>query len=190
MKKAAVANVSAAPSLAALLPVQNDTARSGGSKRGVVLAAVILLGVGGAWIASTEGVFSKKDTQVSAGAETIAPTPQPVASVTPQPVASVTPQPVATIAPKPVTATTTYTATGIRLAWKVKGIDVDSIGIGAAEDGKEFADIETLASDVRFFDFVKTDTVGKTKFKVTITSSGGETFSSTVQLRGRFTVSG
>jgi len=196
-KKTAVANLPATPAPAALLTVQSDRAKSSGSKRVGILAAVILLGLGGALIANNEGFLSKKDNEVIAGVETITPTPQPVATVTPQPVATpssqpvatVTPKPVATIAPKPVTASSTYTETGIRLAWNVKGIKAESIGISTAEDGKEFAEIATFADDVRFFDFMKTDTAGETKFRVSVTSTDGEAFSSTIQLRGRFAVS-
>ena len=164
----------------------------------MALAAVAILGIGGTWIASNEGLFSKKDNEVIAVAETTAPTPKPVVTETPKPVVtetpkpvvSPTPKPVVTKAPNPVTASSTYTETGIRLAWKVKGIDVESIGVSTAEGKKEFSEIATLASDIRFFDFVKTDTAGETKFRVTITSKNGETFSSTIPLRGRFTVSG
>ena len=162
----------------------------------MALAVIVLLGIGGALIANNEGLFTKKDNEVIAGAETTVPTPQPVASPTPQPVASPTPQPVASPTPKPVvmkepkpvTASSTYTETGIRLAWKVIDIEVESISVGTAEGKKEFSEIATLASDIRFFDFAKTDTAGETKFRVTITSRSGETFSSTIPLRGRFTV--
>ena len=206
VKKTAVVSFPVTPAPTPLLAVESDTARSGASKKVVALAAVAILGIGGTWIASNEGLFSKKDNEVIAVAETTAPTPkpvvtetpkpvvtetpQPVVTETPKPVVSPTPKPVVTKAPNPVTASSTYTETGIRLAWKVKDIDVESIGVSTAEGKKEFSEIATLASDIRFFDFVKTDTTGETKFRVTITSKNGETFSSTIPLRGRFTVSG
>jgi hypothetical protein len=182
VKKTAVTSFPVTPAPTALLAVESDTSRSGASKKVVALAAIVLLGIGGTLLADDQGFFSKKDNEVIAEAETTVPTPQPVATPTPQPVA--------TLAPKPVKVSSTYTETGIRLAWNVKGIPVESIGISAADDGKEFAEIATLASDVRFFDFVKSDTVGETKFRVSITSSDGKAFSSAIQLRGRFTVSG
>jgi len=196
VKKTALASFPVTPAPTPLLAVESDTARSGASKKVVALAAVAILGIGGTWIASNEGLFSKKDNEVIAVAETTAPTPKPVVTETPQPVVtetpkpvvSPTPKPVVTKAPKPVTASSTYTETGIRLAWRVKDIDVESISVSTAEGKKEFSEIATLASDIRFFDFIKTDTVGITKFKVTITSRNGEVFSSTIQLRGRFTV--
>ena len=89
---------------------------------------------------------------------------------------------------KPITTSFTYTSTGIRLAWIVKGIDVESILISSAEDGKDFTEIKNLASTARFLNLMKTDTTGSTKFQVTTTSTKGETFSSTVGLRGRFTI--
>ena len=190
VKKTALASFPVTPAPTPLLAVESDTARSGVSNKVVALAAVAILGIGGTWIASNEGLFSKKDNEVIAVAETTAPTPKPVVTETPKPVVTETPKPVVTKALNPVTASSTYTETGIRLAWKVKGIDVESIGVSTAEAKKEFSEIATLASDIRFFDFVKTDTAGETKFRVTITSKNGETFSSTIPLRGRFTVSG
>lgn len=89
---------------------------------------------------------------------------------------------------KPITTSFTYTSTGIRLAWSVKGIDVESILVSSAEDGKDFTKIKTLAPTTRFLNLMKTDTTGSTKFQITTTSSKGETFSSTVGLRGRFTI--
>jgi hypothetical protein len=72
----------------------------------------------------------------------------------------------------------------------VRDIDVESIAVSTAEDGKEFSEVATPSSDARSINFEKTDTVGKTKFRVTIISVNGEAISSTIQLRGRFTVSG
>jgi hypothetical protein len=65
---------------------------------------------------------------------------------------------------------------------------VESILISSAEDGKDFAEIKNLASTARFLNLMKTDTTGSTKFQVTTTTTKGETFSSTVGLRGRFTI--
>ena len=190
VKKTALASFPVTPAPTPLLAVESDMAKSGSSKKVVALAAIVLLGIGGTWIASNEGLLSKKENEVIAVAETAAPTPQPVVTETPQPSASPTPKPVVKMEPKLVTASSTYTETGIRLAWKVKDIDVESIAVSAAEDGKEFSELANPASDIRSINFEKTDTAGKTKFRVTITSVNGEDFSSTIQLRGRFTVSG
>jgi hypothetical protein len=65
---------------------------------------------------------------------------------------------------------------------------VESILISSAEDGKDFAEIKTLAPTARFLNLMKTDTTGSTKIQVTTTSSKGETFSSIVGLRGRFSI--
>jgi len=89
---------------------------------------------------------------------------------------------------EPITTSITYTSTGIRLAWSVKGIDVESIRISSAENDKDFMEIKTLTSTARSLNFMKTDTTGSTKFQVTAISTEGKTFSSTVGLRGSFTI--
>jgi hypothetical protein len=89
---------------------------------------------------------------------------------------------------QPITTSFTYTATGIRLAWSVKGIDVESIQISTAENGKDFIEIKALTGTARSLNFMKTDTTGSTKFQVTATSTEGKTFSSTLALRGSFTI--
>jgi hypothetical protein len=196
--KKAVASFPKTPAPIIPATVELERNKSRGSNKGLLLAALVLLGLGGFWIANNQGVFSKNGNEVITEAEnnvstpqpvvTATPTPQPVATATTPPVTTPTPKPVATKTPKPVTTSITYTATGIRLGWLVKGVDVESIGISTAEDGKEFTEIQTLAGDIRFLSFTKTDTAGETKFRVTITSTSGETFSSMISLRGRFTV--
>jgi hypothetical protein len=89
---------------------------------------------------------------------------------------------------KPLSTSFTYTSTGIRLTWDIKEVDVKSILISSAEDGKTFTELKTLPSDTRFLNITKTDTTGLTKFQVTTATTKGERFSSTVELRGRFTV--
>jgi hypothetical protein len=105
----------------------------------------------------------------------------------PQAVAPIT-EPITVPTREPITTSITYTATGIRLAWSVKGINVESIRISSAENDKDLIEIKALTGTARSLNFMKTDTTGSTKFQVTAISTEGKTFTSTVGLRGSFTI--
>lgn len=135
------------------------------SNRNVAIVALLLvLGFGGFMFANNPSSPAEVESEVVTEPEVVTPPANPI------------------------TTSFTYTSTGIRLAWNVKGIDVESILISSAEDGKDLAEIKNLASTARFLNLMKTDTTGSTKFQVTTTTTKGETFSSTVGLRGRFTI--
>jgi hypothetical protein len=156
-------------------PATPTKAKKTSSNRNVAIVALLLvLGFGGFMFANNPSSPAEVQSEVVAEPEVVAKE-EVIAPIT---------KPIA----KPITTSFTYTSTGIRLAWNVKGIDVESILISSAEDGKDFAEIKNLASTARFLNLMKTDTTGATKFQVTTTSTKGETFSSTVGLRGRFTI--
>ena len=138
--------------------------KSGKTKYVAIVALLLVLGFGGFMFANNLSSPAEVQSEVVAEPEVVAPIANPI------------------------TTSFTYTSTGIRLTWSVKGIDVESILISSAEDGKDFAEIKNLASTARFLNLMKTDTTGSTKFQVTTTTTKGETFSSTVGLRGRFTI--
>jgi adenylate kinase len=153
------------PITALKLPAATKVAKkTRGNKNVVIVTLLLVLGFGGFMLASNDFSLADKQSEVVTEPEVVAPPA------------------------KPITTSITYTSTGIRLAWIVKGIDVESILISAAEDGKDFAEIKNLASTARFLNLMKTETTGSTKFQVTTTTTKGETFSSTVRLRGRFTI--
>jgi hypothetical protein len=146
-------------------PKKSNKVKKTSSNRNVaIVALLIVLGFGGFMFANNPSSPAEVQSEVVTEPEVVAPPA------------------------KPITTSITYTATGIRLAWSVKGIDVESILISSAEDGKDFTEIKNLASTARFLNLMKTDTTGATKFQVTTTTTKGETFSSTVGLRGRFTI--
>lgn len=181
VKRQAPAAISPAPTA-----VQNE--KSGRSKRGIFLLVAVLL-FGGIYL------VMNRDNQ---SATTAAPTPvtTPTETATPEPSASATAEPVATesATQEPVAATGTvrasylYTSTGIRLAWNVSGADAASIEVSTSEDGKAFTSLATLNPEDRALRIIKVDTKGRTTFKVTVTPVVGEGFSTTVGLRGRFTL--
>jgi hypothetical protein len=138
--------------------------KASGNRNVAIIALLLVLGFGGFMFANNLSSPAEVQSEVVTEPEVVAPPA------------------------KPITTSFTYTSTGIRLAWNVKGIDVESILISSAEDGKDFAEIKNLASTARFLNLMKTDTTGSTKFQVTTTTTKGETFSSTVGLRGRFTI--
>jgi len=138
--------------------------KTGGARNVVVVALILTLGFGGFMLANNDSSLADKQIDPVIETEVVKPITNPI------------------------TTSFTYTSTGIRLTWNVKGIDVESILISSAEDGKDFAEIKNLASTARFLNLMKTDTTGSTKFQVTTTTTKGETFSSTVGLRGRFTI--
>jgi hypothetical protein len=138
--------------------------KSGKTKYVAIVALLLVLGFGGFMFANNPSSPAEVQSEVVAEPEVVAPIANPI------------------------TTSFTYTSTGIRLTWSVKGIDVESILISSAEDGKDFAEIKTLASTARFLNLMKTDTTGSTKFQVTTTTTKGETFSSTVGLRGSFKI--
>jgi hypothetical protein len=149
----------------AAAPKKSNKVKKTSSNRNVAIVALLLvLGFGGFMFANNPSSPAEVQSEVVTEPEVVTPPA------------------------KPITTSFTYTSTGIRLAWNVKGIDVESILISSAEDGKEFAEIKNLASTARFLNLMKTDTTGSTKFQVTTTTTKGETFSSTVGLRGRFTI--
>jgi len=149
---------------AKLLAAPKVSKKTGGARNVVVVALLLTLGFGGFMLANNDSSLADKQSDPVVETEEVKPIINPI------------------------TTSFTYTSTGIRLAWNVKGIDVESILISSAEDGEDFAKIKNLASTARFLNLMKTDTSGSTKFQVTTTSTKGETFSSTVGLRGRFTI--
>jgi len=143
------------------------------SNRNVAIVALLLvLGFGGFMLANNPSTLDEVQSDVVAKPQAVAPITEPITVATRE----------------PITTSITYTSTGIRLAWSVKGIDVESILIRSAENDKDFMEIKTLTSTARSLNFMKTDTTGSTKFQVTATSTEGKTFSSTLALRGSFTI--
>ena len=157
----------------AAAPKKSNKAKKTSSNRNVAIVALLLvLGFGGFMFANNSSMPAEVQSEVVAGPQAVAPIAEPITVPTRE----------------PITTSITYTATGIRLAWSVKGIDVDSIRISSAENDKDFIEIKTLTSTARSLNFMKTDTTGSTKFQVTATSTEGKIFSSTVGLRGSFTI--
>ena len=157
------------PVTPSIAPAATKAAKKSGRTKYLVGAALLLvLGFGDYIVTNNPSSLFKMPINVAADTKIIAPTAAPTAA--------------------PVTTSFTYTSAGIRLAWNVKGIDVESIQIRAAENSQDFMDVKTLAGDARSLEFSKTDTGGWTKFQVTTTSADGQSFSSIVRLRGRFTI--
>lgn len=177
-----------APAAISPVPTAVQQEKSGRSKSGIFLLIAVLL-FGGIYL------VMNRDNQ---SAITAAPKPvaTPTESATPEPSASTTAEPVPTesSSQEPVAATGTvrasylYTSTGIRLAWNVSGADAASVEVSASEDGKAFTSLATLNSGDRALRITKIDTKGQTKFRVTVTPASGESFSTTVSIRGRFTL--
>ena len=154
-------------------PAASKMVKKTGDHRSVAIIALLLvLGFGGFILANNPSSPTEIESDVLAQ-------PKPVAPIT---------KPIAVPTREPITTLFTYTSTGIRLAWSVKGIDVESIQISSAENDQDFMEVKTLTSAARSLDFTKIDTSGWTKFQVTTTSTQGQTFSSTVGLRGSFTI--
>ena len=155
------------------LPTASKVVKKTGDNRSVAIIALLLvLGFGGFILANNPSSPTEIQSDVLAQPQAVAPITKPIAVPTRE----------------PITTLFTYTSTGIRLAWSVKGIDVESIQISSAENDQDFKEVKTLTSAARSLDFTKTDTSGWTKFQVTTTSTQGQTFSSTVGLRGSFTI--
>jgi len=154
-------------------PKKSNKVKKTISNRNVAIVALLLvLGFGGFMFANNPSMPAEVQSEVVAEPQAVAPIAEPITVPTRE----------------PITTSITYTATGIRLAWSVKGIDVDSIRISSAENDKDFIEIKALTGTARSLNFMKTDTTGSTKFQVTATSTEGKTFSSTVGLRGSFTI--
>lgn len=153
----------------AAAPKKSNKAKKTSSNRNVAIVALLLvLGLGGFMLTNNPSSPSEMQSDVVTEPEVVTPAAEPIL--------------------KPITTSFTYTSTGIRLAWSVKGIDVESIQISSAENDQDFKEVKTLTSAARSLDFTKTDASGWTKFQVTTTSTQGQTFSSTVGLRGSFTI--
>jgi hypothetical protein len=168
---------------------QSKSAKTGGSAGFAILIAAIILGPSAGYL-----LISEKSNVVEKSEAT--PAPSASESVEPQPSASpkeeVVPTAVASSSPKAVSgsvlASYTYTSTGIRLSWKVESAQISSISVSSSEDGKSFTVLQTLDSNASALSITKTDTEGETKFRVTITPTQGKEFSSTIVLRGRYTI--
>jgi len=155
------------------LPTASKVVKKTGDNRSVAIIALLLvLGFGGFILANNPSSPTEIQSDVLVQPQAVAPITKPIAVPTRE----------------PITTLFTYTSTGIRLAWSVKGIDVESIQISSAENDQDFMEVKTLTSAARSLDFTKIDTSGWTKFQVTTTSTQGQTFSSTVGLRGSFTI--
>lgn len=153
----------------AAAPKKSNKVKKTSSNRNVAIVALLLvLGLGGFMLANNPSSLSEMQSDVVTQPEVVTPPAEPIL--------------------KPITTSFTYTATGIRLAWSVKGIDVESIRISSAENDKDFIEIKALSGTARSLNFMKTDTTGSTKFQVTTTTTKGETFSAIVGLRGLFTI--
>jgi hypothetical protein len=149
----------------AAAPKKSNKVKKASSNRNVAIVALLLvLGFGGFMFANNPSTPDEVQSEVVVEPEVVTPPAEPI------------------------TTSITYTSTGIRLAWNVKGIDVESILIRSAENDKDFMEIKTLTSTARSLNFRKTDTTGSTKFQVTATSTEGKTFSATEGLRGSFTI--
>jgi len=162
-----------APLKSPTAPKKSNKVKKTSSNRNVAIVALLLvLGFGGFMLANNPSTLDEVQSDVVAKLQAVAPITEPITVATRE----------------PITTSFTYTSTGIRLAWSVKGIDVESILIRSAENDKDFMEIKTLTSTARSLNFMKTDTTGSTKFQVTATSTEGKTFSSTLALRGSFTI--
>jgi len=149
----------------AAAPKKSNKVKKASSNRNIAIVALLLvLGFGGFMFANSPSTPDEVQSEVVVEPEVVTPPA------------------------KPITTSITYTSTGIRLAWSVKGIDVESIRISSAENDKDFMEIKTLTSTARSLNFMKTDTTGSTKFQVTAISTEGKTFSATEGLRGSFTI--
>jgi len=156
----------------AAAPKKSNKVKKTSSNRNVAIVALLLvLGFGGYMFANNPSMPDEVQSEVVAEPQAVAPITEPITVATRE----------------PITTSITYTATGIRLAWSVKDIDVESIRISSAENDKNFIEIKALTGTARSLNFMKTDTTGSTKFQVTATSTEGKTFSSTLALRGSFT---
>jgi len=154
-----------APLKSPTAPKKSNKVKKASSNRNVAIVALLLvLGFGGFMFANNPSTPDEVQSEVVVEPEVVTPPAEPI------------------------TTSITYTSTGIRLAWSVKGIDVESILIRSAENDKDFMEIKTLTSTARSLNFRKTDTTGSTKFQVTATSTEGKTFSATEGLRGSFTI--
>lgn len=141
-------------------------------------------------------------TQMSDNSSPSAATPTPVASATESVSAEPTTEPTTEPSQAPATkaaavtadvsATPTfiYTSTGIKVSWNIEGFSsYTKVVLSASEDGAPFAILAEGNSDQSSFDILKTDTVGRTLFKVTFTIDSGEKISSSaLGIRGRFTL--
>jgi len=157
----------------AAAPKKSNKVKKTSSNRNVAIVALLLvLGFGGFMLANNPSTLDEVQSDVVAKPQAVAPITEPITVATRE----------------PITTSITYTSTGIRLAWSVKDIDVESIRISSAENDKNFIEIKALTGTARSLNFMKTDTTGSTKFQVTATSTEGKTFSSTVGLRGSFTI--
>ena len=157
------------------------------SKGLFVLVGLILLGSLGYFI--TNGATSStsaKPTPMASPSEsaTAEPTTSPTAEASPETTEAAAPVEVV----DKVTASFTYTSTGIRLAWNVKGGEIASVLISSSEDDNDYVELTSLSADARALRIIKTDTTGWTKFKVTVIPVEGDEYSTTVGLRGRFTL--
>ena len=156
-----------------------------GSRKLISLVLLILLGSGAYALTNKSDAVSNPQP-----VETTAPVESPSPEESASPMAEVSTEPTATALPTVVSGTVstsfTYTSTGIRLSWNIKGVDVKSIRVSSAEDKSEFITLTSLNGDLRSLRIIKTDTSGWTRFKVTVTPVDGEPFSSVVGLRGRF----
>jgi hypothetical protein len=162
-------------------PKKSNKVKKTSSNRNVAIVALLLvLGFGGFMFANNPSMPDEVQSEVVAEPQAVATPAEPIT----EPIA----EPITVPTREPITTSITYTATGIRLAWSVKDIDVDSIRISSAENDKDFIEIKALTGTARSLNFMKTDTTGSTKFQVTATSTEGKTFSSTVGLRGSFTI--
>jgi hypothetical protein len=158
-------------------PKKSNKVKKTSSNRNVAIVALLLvLGFGGFMFANNPSMPDEVQSEVVAEPQAIATPAEPIT------------EPITVPTREPITTSITYTSTGIRLAWSVKDIDVDSIRISSAENDKDFIEIKALTGTARSLNFMKTDTTGSTKFQVTATSTEGKTFSSTVGLRGSFTI--
>ena len=168
-------------------PVSIEREGKGKSKGLFVLVGLIILGSLGYFI--TSGASSSTSAEPTPMAS---PTESATAKPTISPSAEASPEVTEIAAPvevvNKVKASFTYTSTGIRLAWNVEGGEIASIRVSSSEDDNDFIELTSLASDARALRIIKTDTTGWTKFKVTISPVEGDEYSTTVGLRGRFTL--
>lgn len=170
------------------VPLSNQKTNSGKNKSGVILLVVVLL-FGSAYLlinGGSESGTTSAPTPVATPIESATPASSEVATAEPTPIESVSEAPTTSIGT--VRASYLYTSTGIRLAWQVSGAEVDSVEVSKSEDGGEFSTLSTLMAEDRALRITKIDTKGLTRFRVTITSTSGESFSTSVAIRGRFTL--
>lgn len=81
-----------------------------------------------------------------------------------------------------------YTSTGIKISWSTTGFtEFTAVTLSASQDGAPFTPIATAGAAQQSFDVVKIDTVGKTAFKVTLTTSdGAKVVTAPLSIRGHF----